>query len=169
MGTGQEFISQKLAEERRLARNRGEEYAEVMRLGLSWTPAAPLPHMLCGGNRAFILFYLERELSPNNNGQPISVSSRDPSQASLGMVELIGVYGICNDGPNDEGLDQHRLYGKGLTFYSAHEVYNSRWKEERSESAAQSHHYVFTFQDETIECLAQSLRVEEMSASFADA
>lgn len=161
-------VAEDLAKERHDARLRGEEYADEKQLGLSWAAAAPMPHLLYASNHAFILFYLQREFPGDSAGQPIPVSSRDPSPAALGIVELVQVRGICIGGPNDEGLDEHRLYGKGLTFYSAHEVHNSNWIA-REARAGDTRHYIFTFQDETIECLASDLRVKHINSRFADA
>ncbi len=65
--------------------------------------------------------------------------------------------------PNDEALGGHRLYGKGLKFYSVHEVMNSTWLEEleKQNSVHPQHnkdnylkdmkHYIFTFHDSTLE------------------
>ncbi len=67
--------------------------------------------------------------------------------------------------PNDEALIGHPLFNNGLKFYSVHIVKNSSWiKElERQNSVHPQHskrdflkdmnHYVFTFQDSTLECI----------------
>lgn len=66
---------------------------------------------------------------------------------------------------NDEALAGHPLYERGLTFYSVHEVRNSSLVDllERRNSVHPSHdraffvrdmkHYIFTFQDSTLECV----------------
>lgn len=67
--------------------------------------------------------------------------------------------------PNDEALGGHPLYGRGLKLYSVHEVRNSSLMGtlERRNSVHPSHnrarylqdkrHYIFTFQDSTLECV----------------
>jgi hypothetical protein len=67
--------------------------------------------------------------------------------------------------PNDEVLNSHPLYGCGLQFYTVHRVLNSTRLEalERANAVHPGHdptaylrdkeHYVFTFQDATLECL----------------
>jgi hypothetical protein len=67
--------------------------------------------------------------------------------------------------PNDEALSGHRLFGRGLTFYSVHRVENSSWiaRLEQQNSAHPNHnkaeflkdlnHYIFTFHDSTLECV----------------
>ena len=44
-----------LAAERTLAAARGEQYAEVIDLGVHWDVGAPLPHLIAGGLRAAII------------------------------------------------------------------------------------------------------------------
>ena len=67
--------------------------------------------------------------------------------------------------PNDEALGGHPLYSCGLKHYSVHEVVHSsriEWLERRNsvhprhdrESYLQDmRHYIFTFQDSTLECV----------------
>lgn len=68
--------------------------------------------------------------------------------------------------PNDEVLHGHPLWGSGLEFYSAHEVKNSPWitelmevnrAHERFDESQWTgcHHFVLTFRDETLECVAK--------------
>lgn len=66
--------------------------------------------------------------------------------------------------PNDEALGGHPLAQFGLKFYSVHRIDNSPWlaELERQNAVHPSHnrsrfmtdlvHYVFTFQDSTLEC-----------------
>jgi hypothetical protein len=94
------------------------------------------------------------------------------------IVEFHGCIGAKMGLPSDESLSGHRLWGKGLKYYVAHEVEESEWLAEvgRTEKyrsspgwVAAHHHYVFTFHDETIECLAQGFRVREHPGSIAEA
>ena len=67
--------------------------------------------------------------------------------------------------PNDEALAGHPLYKSGLEFYSVHRVDGSSWirKLQKRNSVHPQHnrrrflegkvHYVFTFQDSTLECV----------------
>ena len=67
--------------------------------------------------------------------------------------------------PNDEAMNGHPLYGHGLKHYSVHEVRNSSLIQslERKNSVHPRHHrefylrdkkhYIFTFQDSTLECV----------------
>jgi hypothetical protein len=70
--------------------------------------------------------------------------------------------------PNDEALAGHRLYASGLRHYSVHEVIhssliadlerrNSVHPRHDRESYLKGHkHYIFTFQDRTLECVVAS-------------
>jgi hypothetical protein len=67
--------------------------------------------------------------------------------------------------PNDEALGGHPLYRNGLKFYSIHRVDDSSWINdlEKRNSVDPQHdrerflegkaHYVFTFQNSTLECV----------------
>jgi hypothetical protein len=67
--------------------------------------------------------------------------------------------------PNDEALQGHPLYQRGLKFYSVHRIKNSSRLAalERANAVHPQHdsvaylqdkeHYVFTFHDSTLECL----------------
>lgn len=70
--------------------------------------------------------------------------------------------------PNDEALDGHPLWGRGLVCYGAHSVQNSSLvrRLERMNSVHWLHqpksfevlnHYIITFHDSTFECVARSV------------
>jgi hypothetical protein len=71
--------------------------------------------------------------------------------------------------PNDEALNGHPLYHKGLRFYGVYEVQNSSWIRalERMNRVHPKHlprifsryrHFIFTFHDTTLECVANGIR-----------
>src|SRR5206468_3850686 len=73
--------------------------------------------------------------------------------------------------PNDEVLHGHPLYDKGLTFYAAHEVEHSSWirdliaisgvhRQFDPKTWTRMRHLIFTFQDETVEVVAEGWTVE---------
>jgi hypothetical protein len=74
-------------------------------------------------------------------------------------------------------LNGHSLWGKGLDPYEAHEIAHSRWlAEEEKINQVHPHynpdrwktrkHYLFSFRDETFECLACDYRIEVFRASL---
>lgn len=86
------------------------------------------------------------------------------------LVTFEGVDSVLFGGPNDEALSGHRLANNGLRPYAFQEVLRSSWiaDRERENSVHERHepgwharlrHFVFTFHDETFECLAWSYAV----------
>jgi len=70
--------------------------------------------------------------------------------------------------PNDEALPGHPLYPKGLSYYGLFEVLDSSWVKAFAEqnlvsfpnatsSMRSSRHFVVTFHDSTLECIAKRM------------
>jgi len=122
-----------------------------------------MPVLLCG-LRTFVAFYLSvhHPLSDGTNPR-----GRDPqADLGIGVVEFKRATSVKIGSPNDEVLRGHPLWGSGLEFYSAHEVKNSPWivelmelnrAHERFDESQWSgeRHFVLTFHDETLECVAK--------------
>jgi hypothetical protein len=72
--------------------------------------------------------------------------------------------------PNDEGLDSHPLYGRGLGFYGVFRVEPSAWVEQLQNvgrrgdappaTTSRRTHFIVTMQDSTFECVATGLTFE---------
>ncbi|MPZ25241.1 MAG: hypothetical protein GEV12_02000 [Micromonosporaceae bacterium] len=166
--------------ERQLARARGEQYAQPIDLGVSWDAGSPLPHVISDSHRTIVIFY-RPDPDPNWDGRYVNVvDAGQPGPAALGLVEFTGAYLTSFGGLNDEAMGGHPLYGRGLDFYCAHVVPDSTWitAAERANSVHPSHrggwhqryhHYVLCFHDETLECMAEDWRAEELSCSMAEA
>jgi hypothetical protein len=164
-----------LAAECALARARGEQYAEVLDLGVVWDVGAPLPHLLCNGRTALVAFY-RNVPDPAWDGSYVTVV--DPAAGKteeLGVIEFRRVASVRMGAPNDEAIDGHALRGKGLRAYAAHEVHRSEWLEEhirvnsvhrnhRDATWRRLHHYLLAFHDEMVECLAREVHVRTVRA-----
>jgi len=72
--------------------------------------------------------------------------------------------------PDEEALEAHPLFARGLDYHQAFEVRNSSWIRslERMNRVQMWHdaaeftryrHFIVTFQDATFECIAESFRV----------
>jgi len=177
--TNSEIVARRHAEltaDRATARLAGGEYADSLELGIHWNPGAPKPLIFSSGGHAFALFYRDLPRTGREEG-PLARGTFIPA---VGAVEFLRVRSIKFGGPNDETLAGHPLFGKGLEFYAAHEVINSRWieEEEKIDSVHPQHrggwrdslrHYIFTFHDETLECLAEEIRTEQLECSYPEA
>jgi len=82
-------------------------------------------------------------------------------------------------GPNDEALHGHPLKPRGLNYYGAFEVYRSSWiralermnrvhPRHDARRFDSMHHFIFTFQDETFECVARGLKILSLVANSPD-
>ncbi len=81
--------------------------------------------------------------------------------------------------PDDEALEGHPLYSRGLDYYKAFEVRESSWIRslERMnrvhmwhDSAYFAHyrHFIITFQDSTFECIAKAYHVSTQTGDPAE-
>jgi hypothetical protein len=92
---------------------------------------------------------------------------REP--AGTAIVELVSCSCTRFGYPNDEALPGHPLSAKGLEAYGVFEVRNSTWVAQlqaqnrvafpKSSGWTGARHFVFTFHDSTLECIADVLAV----------
>ncbi|GAB2673307.1 hypothetical protein [Kribbella swartbergensis] len=157
-----------------------QEYAIKLDLDVAWDIGAPMPFVMSNGPTAVALFY-ERIEDPNWDGTSVTVV--DPGSAQieqLGIIEFDGLQEMRFGGLNDEAVEGHPLWGRGLEPYAAHQVINSSWiaEAERRNSVHPGHrggwhewlkHYVLLFHDETLECLAEGFRITRASSAYSDA
>jgi len=156
-----------LAAERALAAARGEEYAIPLEGLPPSDVGAPLPHLLADGHRVLLVYYVAAH-DPHWDGTYITmIDPAENDDASLAVVEFTGYLAVRMGVPNDEALEGHPLDTHGLDAYAMHLVVNSSWITELEHiNSVHSHHkggwhewarhYLFTFHDETFECIARS-------------
>jgi hypothetical protein len=149
--------------ERSTAAELGWPYAQPVELGVKWDTGAPMP-VLLAGLRTFVAFYLSIR---DPRFDRLDIGRPDPlTDHGIGIVEFKQVTSVKIGSPNDEVLHGHPLWGSGLEYYRAHEVRNSPWitelmtvnrVHERFDESRWSgkHHFILTFHDETLECVAQ--------------
>jgi hypothetical protein len=117
--------------------------------------------VLISGLRTFVAFYLPADPFQSDGTNPRAGDLRP----EIGVVGFKGVASVKMGSPNEEVLEGHPLWGSGLEYYEAHEVRNSPWIRElmdvnRVQSRfdeshwSQARHFVLTFHDETVECVA---------------
>lgn len=164
-----------LQAERALSLAKGEETALSCEWEIPWNTGAPLPHVVASGMSTYLM-YIANEPDPNWDGSYVTeVRTSDPH--SIALVEFIDCYAFQFGGPNDEVANGHRLWGRGLEFYSAHVVANSRWLAEM-EKINMAHpgylpaqwsalkHYLLFFHDDFYECLAKGYTIEVLQDSL---
>lgn len=116
---------------------------------------APMPLVLGDGHSVWLSYF----------------GADEPFFSERAVVKFTGVDSVTFGGANDEALHGHRLWGKGLELYSFHEVIASQWiaTRERENSVHERHrpatfarlrHFVYTFHDDTFECLAAGFAVD---------
>lgn len=148
--------------ERELADARGEPYAVPCDFPVAWCSGAPCPLLLVDEFKAHLTF--NRAFEEGREDERCLVTFHGCTSAKLGA-------------PNDEALGGHPLSGRGLEYYSAHEVVRSPWIAEILEINRvhplhkDAHydglkHYVFCFHDTTFECLAESFEVKRNASAL---
>ena len=114
---------------------------------------APMPVLLAGEARAVLVYYA-------SDDPPELVD--DPVPELLGILDFRGL-GSCYFGyPNDEGLHDHPLYERGLSFYGVYRVEHSPW------ASWGGTHFIVTLHDSTFECTAEGLIAQAVRRRFGD-
>jgi hypothetical protein len=135
--------------ERAAAIGRGDEYAVEIDLGVDWSAGAPLPTLVYRSGDMILML----------------LSHFDDEDERLVVLEWVDCRGTSFGGPNDEGIERHRLWRSGLRgCLRSAEVHNSRWiatEENRvhPDTLADLRHYILLLKDETIEVLARDVRL----------
>ena len=149
--------------ERSTAAELGLPYAEHIDLEATWDAGAPMP-VLLSGLRTFVAFYLSaRDPLPGGTNSRVRDLQAD---RGIGIVEFKRMTSVKIGSPNDQVRRGHPLWGSGLEYDRAHEVRNSPWITELmnvnrvhdsfDESRwSGTRHFVLTFRDETLECVAR--------------
>jgi hypothetical protein len=127
---------------------------------------APLP-MVLADEYGVVLSYLPHE------GQPVDPGSAERFAFVRFRSPLMHVFGP----PNDEALEGHPLWRRGLDYYGVFRVDQSslvrrlaltnRVHLQHSWSLFEKqNHYIFTFHDSTFECVAESIEVETAPSTW---
>lgn len=124
-------------------------------IGFLWETGAPEPVLIQSPSRTFLIFHAVRD---EEVGHRIE---------GTGVVEIVRCIKTQFGYPNDEALPGHPLCRSGLGYYGVFEVLRSSWVRQMAEqnrvAFPQSdlpwgRHFIFTFHDETFECVCDELR-----------
>lgn len=137
---------------------------------------APLPHLV-GAEDRLVFAYHVTEPDPDWDGTYVTIVGPE-TEGSVVIVEMQHPYAHMFGPPNDEAFYGHPLAKRGLRPYSVFEVRHSSWlrRLELMNSVHPNHdserfltrrrHFVFTFHDSTIECIAEGFAVEVVRGSM---
>ena len=166
-----EQMDRKKVLNRELSLAKGLETAILIDNLYPWCSGAPLPHVVSGMNKTFLIYYLASSFQADAHK---IIALDEKSEYITVLIEFNFCYCYKFGGMNDEVFHGHPLYEQGLEGYEAHYIENSSWikGEMKIQSAHHSHnpnkphwldnykHYFFTFHDEVFECIAQGYTVE---------
>ena len=153
-------------------------------LGCEPDPSTPAETLVQNGWDTFLFFFAVRRASTGpRRFEDLGVAVVRCEQCTMSRFGY----------PNDEGLPEHPLYNRGMAECSSSvmEVLDSSWGKEvysqrrisaeriwgaRQMSTSQAssripipRHFVVALKEATFECLADSMRVERICASFDEA
>jgi hypothetical protein len=141
--------------ERQLARERGDELAVPLNVGIEWNPNADDACLVHSWDHAYLA------LNPHFS---------DPDRDRV-VFRWAGCRGAVLSGPNDEARSGHRLWRSGLRgCLWAAEVFNSHWiggleranrvhPRHRPESYQGLRHFILLLKETTFECVADGFEV----------
>jgi hypothetical protein len=145
---------------------------------LSGTPQAdigtPFPIVLVTDSRVSLAYYMTRD-TDDPSARPGVVPSE-----SIALVRFEGVRAHYFGPPNDEALNGHPLYSRGLLPYAFSEVLDSSWLQSLvAMNAVHPHHeprhfaglrhLIFTFKENTFECISRGYSWAIMRVSMTAA
>src|SRR5262245_60100686 len=137
---------------------------------------APLPFVMSDEGVLLLAYIIE--------GEPYEWDGRVLNDADLAtfiehaaLVEFERYWSYTFGWPNDEAINGHPLYGRGLRPYGAFEVKDSSWVRQlermnsvhhrhNPERFAALHHYIFTFHDSMLECVAAGYKITEREGAI---
>lgn len=152
--------------QRNLAAAKGEEYAVPYDIGFVPEAALSEPVLLQTDDSAILTFSAVRSMPDGKR-----------KDAGYGIVELYWCSLTKFGYPNDEALAGHPLYEKGLNGYGVYEVFNSSWIKLSTEQNrvafpqtpdSTDRHFIFTFHDSTLECIARELRASLSTRPYVE-
>jgi len=138
---------------------------------------APCPAIVATEHSLVVIFYVE-EAEPTWDGTGVRMVGMDSSEELAATVTFERPSVHTFGPPNDEAFAGHRLASKGLQPYGAFEVQHSQWIQqlERMNSVHPRHdakryvqgkrHFILTFHDKTLECVAHGYSVALARASI---
>jgi hypothetical protein len=128
---------------------------------------APCPLVLADDDGVLLAYYGDLPADGSSVTTPRAI---DPATSALPVVIAVFSSPLAHmfGSPNDEALSGHPLASRGLHAYGSFEVLHSSWvralermnavhPNHRPDSFAGYRHFIFTFHDSTLECVAKGV------------
>ena len=130
---------------------------------------APLPWIVADEFTVVVAYYLQ-DTPPGWDGTTIRIVGPDTPGIPIGVVRFSHAYAHLAGPPNDEAFSGHPLASRGLRPYGAFLVASSSWiraleqmnavhPEHRASHFDSYQHFVLTFHDSSVECVAKQYDV----------
>ena len=140
---------------------------------------APLPLVLCN-EHATLVAYIVEEHDPNWDGKTFRLVGPESDGELIAIVRFVDRCAIMFGPPNDEAFAGHPLASRGLESYGVFHVLHSSWIRalegmnsihpcHRPERYAELRHFILSFHDSTLECVAKDIKVVETFRGSMDA
>ncbi len=153
-------LTEILTVERQLAAARNEPYAVPWEWPVDWAFSIFQPIVVSDGGRTLLMYSAQ-------NKETLSKPKKHQAQYT-GILTFKGCASCKFGAPNDEAIEGHPLYGKGIDVGGAYIVMNSPWLEDLKKinsvhpqfddkSWARKRHYLLFFKDNTFECIAEDV------------
>lgn len=150
----------------------GHEQVVPLDLGIAWDAGAPEPVLLQTEDTALLVFHL-----PVAQHGPQSDAEVTLQEMNYGIITWRGVRGALLGPPNDEALQGHRFWRRGLReigWYASGEVLHSKWIQalEQMNRVHPKHdpqryatlrHFILGFHDSVFECIATAYSVQTLA------
>jgi hypothetical protein len=146
-----------------------DKLAEITDLPESCS-GAPLPTVVAD-EAGVTLVYFINEPHPDFDGRNPRSTAHAAKDDPIAIIRFTSPSAHYLGPPNDEALNGHPLYARGLRSYSVYEVLHSSWLRtlEQMNAVHPNHtpglfssrrHFIFTFHDSTFECVAEGYTCE---------
>jgi len=127
-----------------------------------WPGGAPMPQVYSNEHDTFLIYHTVNSTYKNEE---------------IAIVEFLHTQAYKFGIVNDEALNGHPLYNKGLVYYKPHEIENSSWLEEIKTihkvhpRSSEDHwkdqrHFILVFQDSILEIIARDYKIETVKSSL---
>ncbi len=137
---------------------------------------APLPVVISDRHNLYLL-YIVSEPDPSWDGSYITSISPNTEDTMIAIITFQKSYAHMFGPPNDESINGHPLYRRGLVPYGVFEIENSSWIRNlekmnsvhpyhRKEKYQDYKHFIFSFHDSTFECIAKAFSVSTERGSI---